>query len=105
MPAAGRRDRRVLIEVPTEVGGPLGPEQTWAEFATVWGGKRDIRGQERVRAQGELATETAVWTLPYVPGLTAAMRMTADGKIYDIEGVAEIGRRAGWEITATAKVL
>lgn len=103
MPAAGRLDRLVVIERKTEAQGSTGqPVETWAEWKRVWMGKRDIKANERFRADQQLAEETTVWLSHWIDGLTTSDRLNVDGKVYDITGLAEVGRRAGFEITATA---
>lgn len=95
-------DRRVTIQRKTTTSGPTGqPIETWPAWKTVWGGKRDVRADERFRADQELATKTTVWMTHYIPGLRTDDRLSVDGEVYDIIGIAELGRRSGLEITAT----
>jgi SPP1 family predicted phage head-tail adaptor len=59
---AGRLDRRISIESKTVVQDEFGqPVETWAELATVWAHKRDIRANERFRAQQEIALGNRCW--------------------------------------------
>lgn len=103
MVAAGKRDRRVVIERKTTSRSETGAViETWSAWKTRWMGKRDISGSERVRADQELAVETAVWDDLYIDGLRSDDRLNHEGKIYDILGIAEVGLRAGHEITAMA---
>lgn len=103
MPAAGRLDRRVVIQRATVTPNAIGEQiQTWATWRTVFMGKQDIRAEERLRADQELATETTVWLSHWIDGLRTDDRLSVGGKIYDIIGIAELGRRSGLEITATA---
>jgi SPP1 family predicted phage head-tail adaptor len=105
MLAAGRLDRLVVIERAVTVQDEFGePVATWSAWKTVFMGKRDIRAEERFRANQELATETTVWTSHYIDGLTPTDRLNVDGLLYDIVGIAELGRRAGMQITATARL-
>lgn len=103
MPAAGKLDRRVTIERKTETRSATGAViETWATWRTVFMGKRDITGTERLRADQELAAETTIWDSHYIDGLRTDDRLNAEGKTYDIVGIREVGRRAGHEITAQA---
>ena len=103
MPAAGRLDRRVLIERKTVIQDETGqPIESWATWKVVWMGKRDIRAEERFSADQELATETTVFVSHYIDGLRSDDRLAVEGKTYDILGLAEMGRRSGLEITAQA---
>lgn len=105
MPAAGRLDRRVDILRATTSVNEIGEQlEQWNVWRTVWAGKKDIRADERLRADQELATETTVWISHYIPGLTVRDRFSVEGKVYDIIGLAELGRRAGLEITTTANL-
>lgn len=103
MPAAGRLDRRVVIQRKTETRSPTGAViETWATWKTVQMGKRDIRADERFRADQELATETTVFVAQYIEGLRTDDRLVCEGRTYDVLGIAELGRRSGLEITAQA---
>lgn len=103
MPAAGRLDRRVVIQRKTVAQDAVGePVETWATWQTVWMGKKDIRAEERLRSDQELAAETTVWMSHWINGLLYEDRLVSEGKTYDIVAIAEIGRRAGLEITAQA---
>jgi SPP1 family predicted phage head-tail adaptor len=100
---AGRLDRRITIEIKTVAQDEFGqPVETWTTLATVWAHKRDIRASEKFRAQQEIAEEAAVFEIRWRSGIDAGDRLVHDGKTYDIEGVAEIGRREGLELMATA---
>jgi SPP1 family predicted phage head-tail adaptor len=106
MPAAGRLDRRVIIERKTVLQDETGqPVETWSTWKIVFMGKRDVRADERFRSDQELASETTVFVSHYIAGVTAQDRLVTEGKTYDIIGVAEVGRRSGLEITATAKIV
>ncbi len=101
---AGKMDRFITIEEFTAVQDAFGQEtETWTEFATVWAEKVDIKARERFAAQQDLAEETTRFRMRYLQGITPKMRIVDDGKTYDIEGIAELGRRVGMEITATAR--
>ena len=101
---AGRLDRLITIGEFTSVQDSYGQEiETWPEFATVWAEKIDIKARERFAAQQDIAEETTRFRIRWLAGVTPKMRIQHDGKTYDIEGIAELGRRAGLEITATAR--
>lgn len=101
---AGRRDRHVTIEKKTIAQDEFGQEiETWAAWRTAWMGKRDIVGIERIRANQTLSEETVIWDSEWVEGLNAwEYRLNYNARIYNITGLAEVSRRAGWEITTTA---
>ncbi len=97
---AGALDRRLLIEQNTggvsSAGAPL---ETWATLATVWAGKRDISGREVFAAGQDMAEIASTrFIIRHRSDVTAAMRVTVDGVVYDITHIAEIGRREGLEL-------
>lgn len=99
----GVMNRRVEIQAATVTQDEFGqPIETWATTRTVRAARRDVRGLERLRTDQELAERTSVFTMRWFSGLNAAMRLRHDGLIWDIIGVAEIGRRVALEVTATA---
>lgn len=104
---AGDLDRRIAIERATETQDDFGePIQTWATLATVWASKEDIRDTERFMAQQVGAEVTTRFQIRYsatVASVNPKDRVVYDGRVYDIAGVKEIGRREGLEITAVAR--
>lgn len=103
--SAGQLDRRITIEQETETVSPSGGVVvTWATVATVWAAKMDVRPRERYAAATDLATETTTFRIRWRSGITPEMRITYDGKVYNIEGIAEVGRRIALDLTATARV-
>lgn len=101
---AGRMDRRITIERRADVQDAAGePVPGWDLVAERWAQKRDVRGRERFAAEQEIGEETAVFVIRWLAGIDSSMRIRHDGKVYGIVGLAEIGRREGLEITATAQ--
>lgn len=105
MPGAGTLDRRITIEQLVETQDDVGqPIQTWTERATVWAGRRDIRGRERFMAAQELAERSATWVIRFRDDVRATDRLIDDtGAAWDIEAVAELGRRQWLELAATVQ--
>lgn len=106
---AGKRDRRVKIERFTTTQNGLGEEiETWSELETVWANVKPISDGERIDAQQVNASITTRFTILYssdVSDLSPKDRIeypVGSGTYYDIFGVKELGRREGFEITATA---
>lgn len=99
----GVMNRRVEIQEATETQDETGqPVETWATIRTVRAARKDMRGWERFRTDQELAARESVFTTRWFSGLTSEMRISHDGMIWDITGLAELGRRQFHEITATA---
>ena len=102
---AGKMDRWITIEQFTAVQDSYGQEtETWTEFAKVWAEKVDIKARERFAAAQDIAEETTRFRLRWLAGITPKMRIVLDDKTFNIEGIAELGRRAGLEIVAVARV-
>ena len=100
---AGKRDRRVVIQAATQTQNSFGePVESWSTVTTVWAEVRPISGQMRFTAARELSTEAALFRILYLSTLTERHRLSYNGKAWKIVGLAEIGRRQGWEITAEA---
>lgn len=104
---AGDLDRRITIQRYTwsqdEYGAPM---QVWGDLASVWASKRDISDGERVAAAEVSASITARFQIRFDSSwsdLNPKDRVAFDGRLYDIWGVKEIGRREGFEITAAAR--
>lgn len=101
---AGKLDRRITIEQAAYSQDDFGQEQpVWTTFAERAAQRMDMKGTERFAANQVMATITATFRIRYLPGLKPTMRIVHEGKTYDITGIAELGRRRGLEITATAR--
>ncbi len=96
---AGRLDRKITIETPTDVQSGTGVvTQTWATFATPWAEVRPVRGQERFAAAQVAGEIDQVFRIRWLSGVTRKMRISYDSLTWDIIDIAEIGRREGLEI-------
>ncbi len=70
------------------------------------GGFRAVSDGERLKAGQTLADQTARFTIRWsseVADVNPKDRIQFDGRVYDIGGVKELGRREWLEITATAR--
>lgn len=100
---SGNLDRRIVIEKNAASQNSFGePEESWSTFATVWANVRPVRGNEQFASDQRRAERQSIFRIRYLSGLTEKMRISHDSAYYDIEGIIEIGRREGMEITATA---
>ena len=90
MKRAGKRDQRVTIEQVTYANDAWGQpvSATWATFKTVWGHVITSRGREFV-SSGEMDTAQRPISIiaEYTSGVTEDMRVSWDGRIYEIVGV------------------
>jgi SPP1 family predicted phage head-tail adaptor len=101
---AGHLNRSVTLQVKTTTQTATGyPEETWSDVATVRARRLDVGGQERIQAERELASRTAKFLIRWREGVTAEHRLKEGDQVWDIEGIAEMGRREALEITAVAQ--
>lgn len=107
MDAAGKLDRRVTIQRAATVTNALGEAvPTWADLATVWAAKQEIRDSERFDAQqlaAEISMRFRIRYSPKVADVSPKDRLIFEARTYDIAAVKEIGRREGLELTARAR--
>ena len=102
--AAGDLDRRIVIERAVTTIDALGGENhAWQELSTVWAQVLPISDGERWQAQEVSAHSTHRFRIRWGMGVTAEDRIRYDGRVFEISGVKEIGRRIGQEITAASR--
>lgn len=104
---AGSLDRRVTILRATNARNSFNEQvATWNTVATVWAAVAPISDGERLRAGESLATRKHRFTVRH-SALMATVdtrdRLKFEGREFDVNGVKELGRREGYEITATAR--
>lgn len=96
---AGRLDRRVTLQRPVEGRSAAGDATTtWQDVATIWAGRQDARGREYFAAAAVQAELETLFRIRWRPDVVASWRLLCDGAAYDIQSVAEIGRRDGLEL-------
>jgi SPP1 family predicted phage head-tail adaptor len=104
---AGQLDRRITILRATVAADAFNEQvQTWEDIATVWAHAAPVMDAEKQRAGETLASKSYRFTIRYssdVADVDPRDRVTFDGRTYDVQGVKQIGRREGLEITATAR--
>ncbi len=101
---AGEMDRFIRIEKNTPTRSASGDQvDSWAKFAEVWAKKRDLKTAESLDADRDVAMVQTEFSIYWLEGVTASMRIVYDSATYDIEGVREIGRREGLAVIATAR--
>ena len=100
----GKMNRYITIETPTVTQDSFGGEvTTWATFAVVWAARVDMKARERFNSDQIQAKETTTWRIRWLINVQPDMRITYSGKVYEIIGLAELGRTAGLEITTEAR--
>lgn len=85
---AGYYRHPIDIEVQTEVENDYGEKtQTWATFIHTRAGINPISGREYLSAEQVNSETTHKINLRYVPGLTPAMRVNFNGRIFKIVNI------------------
>lgn len=116
MPPAGDFDRLIVIQRKTVTRNALRePVETWNDLATLPAAKVEISGAEDTRADETAATIRVAFVVRFYfcsPLINPRDRLlynpdpsmpAAQGLIFNISSVIEIGRRAGHQITAWAR--
>lgn len=100
---SGKLQHRVELQRMTEtLGAGRSVVKTWTTYAT---GKAELRQSglsEFLTSYGEGTSDTAVFLLRFIPGVTVSDRILHGGKVWNIVAIAEIGRRRGLELRAVA---
>jgi SPP1 family predicted phage head-tail adaptor len=97
----GALDRRVTIETATKTKDSYGGiVVSWASLGTYWANVRPMVARERFISGAIRENNVSVFTIRYRTGFDVEARISYDGKLYRIIGIAERGRREWTEITA-----
>lgn len=100
---AGPLDRRATLQQPEHARGTAGDVvTTYSTVAIVWASKRDLRGREFLAAGMTQAEMETVITIRWRADVRPDWRVLIDGRAYDIQGSAELGRRDGLELRCIA---
>lgn len=84
---AGDLNLRVALEIATVTRDTYGAEiLTWRNLATVWASKEHKTSRKFYAAQKINAEITDLFTIRYRAGMTTRLRVTYDGKTYNIIG-------------------
>lgn len=101
---AGKLDRQITIERQTETVAASGAvSKTWATAATVRAELVQRGADEYLAGFGDAETGSAVFRIRYLAGITTADRVSCDGITYDIDEIAELGRKRALELRTVAK--
>ena len=104
---AGQLDRRATLQHRVLTRNTTTGEEvvTYADYVTVWAGKRDLRGREFFAAQQVNSEISTIWQIRHRTDVVATDRIVVEGVTYSLAGPpAEIGRRDGLELQCTAVV-
>ena len=93
-PGAGKRNRKITIESLTQTrdveGGLV---DSWIPFATPWAKVSNLSGNERRVTDhgGKVSEARTEFVIRWLAGVTSTMRVSYDGKLYDIAHVNDFG--------------
>lgn len=101
---AGILDRRLTVQrlttgTPDEYGVP---SMSWTDVRTVWARVTPDSEDENYKLGVNEAFVLVKVQARWFAGLTTTDRLVIDGRVFDIRGIREIGRREGLEIKAKA---
>ncbi|WP_170402333.1 phage head closure protein [Ruegeria arenilitoris] len=96
---AGKLDKQITIERETETVAASGAvSKTQAPVATVRAELVQLSADEYLTGFGESDSSSAVFRIRYFSGITTADRVIFDGAAYNIDEIAELGRKRGLEL-------
>lgn len=97
----GKLDRRITLEVSTATQNDYGEAiAAWSPLGMRWARREDLGGSEDFEASELVAIHKVRYTLRYEKLITARLRVRDGDQVFDIDNVAEIGRRHGLKLTA-----
>lgn len=76
--------------------------ESWATYARGWAELRQAGVNESLADFGERQANSATFVIRWLPGVSVSDRLVHAGKIWNITGLVEIGRRQGLQIVVTA---
>lgn len=104
---AGRMDRRITIQQSDSTRTALGdPNGSWTTLASVWAEVVPTSGREYTNGAAEqrVASRVTRFRIRYLAAAAAdtQLRVLYNGQTYDIQHIAEIGRRQGLDLVGEA---
>lgn len=107
MIGAGSLDRRITLRRKTVTNTGLGMTEAWADLGTVWASRKDVSDGEKAAAgklQSTVAARFIIRSSDLARGLTPKDALVEGGRLFEITGIKELGRRDFLEITAEARL-
>ena len=91
---AGQRNKIITIQSKTMTTDDYGGHvETWADFSKAWAWIWPLKGRELYAAQAAQSETTVKFNIRWIAGLNESMRISYNGKYYDITGLIDIGER------------
>lgn len=102
---AGPLDRRITLQRPIDVQDESGAvTHAWTPVAEIWAQRQDLRAREYVSANTTLAEVEAVFRIRHRDDVAPRWRVLEGGKVFEISGITQLGRRDGLELRCVAAV-
>lgn len=87
---AGSLRRRVTLQSRATAHDAYGQQSTsWATVATTWADIQPLSGRELLSAQAQQAETTHKVLIRYRAGVTSAMRLLYQGRVFNIQSVTD----------------
>lgn len=85
---AGRLNKKITIQETTQTQNSYGEViDAWSTYAFIWASVEPTSGREFMAAQQINSEITIAFRTRYLSGVTAKMRISWDGRLFDIESV------------------
>lgn len=82
----GELDKRIAIQFATPTQGDTGEvTDSWSTYAERWAAMDIPSGKEFFAAETLISENTVLFRLYYTAGVTTKMRVSWDGRLFDIE--------------------
>lgn len=89
----GKMDQRIIIQEPVTVRSDTGASvATWAAKCVMWASVSEFAGTEKNSNDKITAIENTLFTMRYIPNITTKMRISYDGRIYNIRSIQRVQR-------------
>lgn len=96
----GELDRRITLRQRTVTRDAFGAEVvTWTEWARPWAKRVELSGREYFAAKQVTPEVVRKYVIHWRAGVTEDMAVEADGQVWSIQRLVEVGRRQWLEIT------
>lgn len=94
-------DRSITIQIKTVTRDDYGAETIeWNDLVSVWSRRSVLRGSEKNTGQSIGAEIANAYTIRYRSDITELMRIKDGSDYYNINYIAEVGRKEGLILTA-----
>jgi SPP1 family predicted phage head-tail adaptor len=96
---SGKLDRQITLMRKTETVSESGAvTAAWTEIATVRAELVQQSADEYLAGFGAAEQGALIFRIRYIAGITTADRLIFGGEAFDIDQIAELGRRRGLEL-------